>query len=129
MTRAQAVHQDYANERRTPAPIFREGDEVWLNVKNVATERPSRKLDHRRLGLFKITKVVSDWAYRLEFPRNIRMHPVQHVSLLSPVANDPLPEQRNPPPPPVVINDEEEYIVDEILDARTRWNKLEYLVK
>jgi transposase InsO family protein len=129
MAHAQARHREYANEHRTPAPIFKEGDEVWLNAKNVATERPSKKLDHRRIGPFKILKVVSDWAYELDFPRDIKMHPVQHVSLLSPTANDPLSGQRNPPPPPVVINDEEEYVVDEILDARIRWNRLEYLVK
>ena len=28
----------------------------------------------------------------------------------------------------MVINDEEEYIVDEILNARIRWNRLEYFV-
>jgi len=65
-------------------------------------------------------KVVSDWAYRLDFPKDIKMHPVQHVSLLSPVAQDPLPGQRNFPLLPITVNDEEEYIVEEILDARTR---------
>ena len=48
------------------------------------------------------------------------MHPVQHVSLLSLVADDPLPEQQNSSPPSVIVNDEEEYTVDEILDARMR---------
>ena len=57
------------------------------------------------------------------------MHPVQHVSLLSPTADNPLPGQRNPPPPPIIVNDEEEYMVDEILNARVRRNKLEYLIK
>src|SRR5437868_12296147 len=57
------------------------------------------------------------------------MHPVQHVFLLSPAADDPLSGQRNPSPPPVIVNDEEEHIVDEVLDARTRRNKLQYLVK
>ena len=57
------------------------------------------------------------------------MHPVQHVSLLSSVANDSLSRQRNPPPSSIIINDKEEYIVDEVLDARVRRNKLEYLVK
>src|SRR5437762_14367947 len=104
-------------------------DEVWLNAKNVTTERPSRKLDHRRIGPFKILKVVSDWAYKLDFPRDIKMHPVQHVSLLSSTADDPLLGQRNPPPPPIIVNDEEEYMVDEVLDARVRRNKLEYLIK
>ena len=86
----------------------------------MATDCPSRKLDHRRLELFVIDKVIFDWAYKLDLPRDARMHPVQHVSLLSLVANDPLPEQQNPPPPPVIVNDEKEYTVDEILDARMR---------
>ena len=129
MARAQMRHQEYADRKRTPAPTLRIGDRVWLNAKNVTTTRSSQKLDHRRLGPFTIIEVVSDWAYRLDFPKDIRMHSVQHVSLLDPVAEDPLPGQVAPPPPPVEIHGEEEYTVEEILDSRTRWRRLEYLVK
>src|SRR5437762_338295 len=54
MAHAQARHREYTDEHRTLAPTFKEGDEVWLNAKNVTTERSSRKLDHRRIEPFMI---------------------------------------------------------------------------
>ena len=59
----------------------------------------------------------------------MRIHPVQHVSLLDPAHNDPLPGQVISPPLPVEVNDKSEYYVEEILDSRTRYDRLEYLVK
>jgi hypothetical protein len=105
------------------------GERVWLKAQNIRTERPSRKLDHRRLGPFKITRVISPHAYELELPRSMCIHPVFSVSLLDPAADDPLPEQRNPPPPPVIVDEEEEYEVEEILDAKVTCRRLYYKIK
>ena len=81
------------------------------------------------MGPYKIVKVVSPYAYEIDFPATVKYHRVQHVSLLDPVENDPLLGQHNPPPPPVVVDGEEEWHVEEILDARIRRRRLEYLVK
>ena len=128
---AQSVQQESADARRSPAPAFRVGDQVWFNAQNVITRRPSRKLDARRLGPYTITRVVSPYAYELEFPASVNLHRVQHVSLLDPVSNDPLPGQHIPPPPPILIDEEPEWYVEEILDSRfsRRRRRLEYLVK
>jgi hypothetical protein len=40
-------------------PNFKVGDKVWLLKKNIATTRPCAKLDYKRLGPFKIAKLVS----------------------------------------------------------------------
>jgi hypothetical protein len=127
--RAQHRQQEYADGKRRPAPAFRVGDKVWLNAQNIATQRPSRKLDHRRIGPYEIIKVVSPYAYKLQFPASIKYHPVQHVSLLDPFDDDPLPGQHNPPPPPVIVDDNEEWHVEEILDSRLYRRRLQYLVK
>jgi transposase InsO family protein len=126
---AQHRYQEGADRRRTPAPRFDEGDLVWLKAQNIRTERPSRKLDHRRLGPFKITKVVSPHAYELDLPASMRVHPVFSVSLLDPAADDPIPGQRNPPPPPVIVDEDEEYEVEEILDSKMLRRRLRYKVK
>jgi len=86
-------------------------------------------LDHRRIGPYKITKVISPYAYEIDFPATLKHHRVQHVSLLDPADNNPLPGQHNPPPPPVIVDGEEEHYVEEILDARLHRRKLQYLVK
>ena len=59
----------------------------------------------------------------------MRVHPVFHISHLVPVAENPLPGQVQPNLPPIIVNGEEEFEVDEILDSRLRYRKLEYLVK
>ena len=86
-------------------------------------------MDNKRLGPFKITKVVSPHAYELELPRTMRVHPVFSVSLLDPAADDPLPGQHNPPPPPIIVDEQEEYEVEEILDSKMVRRRLKYKVK
>src|SRR3954447_6949062 len=125
MHRAQLRHQEYADASRTPAPILKVGNKVWLNAKNIITRRPSRKLDHRRLRPFPISKVISPWAYELELPHDMKIHPVQHVSLLDPAHDDPLPEQINPSPPSVEVNEKLEYHVESVLDSQIRRKRLE----
>lgn len=45
MLAAQAKYEDDSIRDRLPAPIFRIGDQVWLDAKNIHTKRPTRKLD------------------------------------------------------------------------------------
>jgi len=61
---------------------FKPGDEVWLNAKNLMTERPSKKLDFKRLGPFKVLRKVSDLVYELKLPSSFRIHPVISASRL-----------------------------------------------
>jgi hypothetical protein len=65
-------------------PTLKEGDKVYLLQKNVATKRLSDKLDHKKLGLFKIVEIKSLVNYRLKLPRTIKIHLVFYVSLLKP---------------------------------------------
>jgi hypothetical protein len=48
----------------------------------------------------------------------MRIHNDFHVSLLNPVASDPMPGQHTPLLPHVVVNKEEEDLVKEILNSR-----------
>ncbi len=127
--RVQHRYSEGADRRQTPAPAFKEVDRVWLNTKNFVTRHLSRKLDHRRIGPYKIVKVVSPWAYQLELPVEVEIHPVRHVSYLNPVDDDLFPGQHTPPPRPVQVDGEDEWYVDGILDSGMRRRGLEYLVK
>ena len=127
---AQLYQKRYYDQHTKEIPSFHVGDSVWLLRKNISTIRPSQKLKVRRLGPFKISKVVgeSKLAYRLELPPHFKIHPVFHVSLLEPYKENTIPGRKQPPPPPITINDNLEYVVHQILDSRIHRGKLQYYV-
>ena len=132
MINALQRYRDQAHKQSTTAPQLRPGDLVWCLSKNTPSIRPSWKLDHKREGPFSIMEdpnLKTPYAYRVEFPADIKVHPVRHVSELEPAANDSYPGQITPPPPPVEIDGEEEWEVEEVLDAKIRSRKLQYLIK
>lgn len=130
MQYAQSVYEDQANSSRAPAPAYKVGDKVWLNTRNIHTERPSKKLDWKATGPHSVKAVISPYAYELDLPSSMKeLHPVFHTSLLRPATDDPLPGQINAAPPPVVVNGEEEWEVDEIYDSKIVHRQLQYLVK
>jgi len=114
---AQATYAEQANNSRIPTPKLEISDEVWLLCRHVKTNRPSSKLDYKRLGKFPIIQKVSSHAYKLDLPTSMKIHPVFHISLLEPASTDPLPGQIQPTPPPVIIEEEPEWEVEEILDS------------
>jgi transposase InsO family protein len=131
---AQARYEKHADKKRRPARRFRVGQYVWLDARNIRTLRPQKKLDWKNLGPFRITQAISPHAYKLELPPSMKIHPVFNVNLLRPVADDPLPGQRQDPSPPVEVDGLEEWLVEDILDSR--WERrgrggprLKYTVK
>ncbi|KAH0613238.1 uncharacterized protein H6S33_009618 [Morchella sextelata] len=128
-TAEDQANEESANTSRTPAPHYRVGDKVFLSTRHVLTKRPSKKLDWKRIGPYIVKRIVNPYAYELELPRSMKVHPVFHVSLLSSAANDPLPGQQQLPPPPVEVEGQEEWEVESILDSRDRRGRFEYLVK
>jgi len=81
----------YYNRRRTPAPVYKPGDQVYLDVSDIKTTRPSLKLSHCRLGLFEIESQVGPSAYCLKLPHGIRqLHPVFNIVKLSTAPEDPI---------------------------------------
>lgn len=118
MTSAQGRYEEQANRIRRPARRFREGQLVWLDSRNIRTLRPQKKLDWKNLGPFPIKRVISPYAYELDLPASMRIHPVFNVSLLRPAANNPVPGQHQPPPPPIEVEGLEEWEVEDIVDSR-----------
>jgi hypothetical protein len=95
-----------ANKKRKEV-VYNPGDLVFLSSRNIKTARPSKKLDDKMLGPFKILETV-ETSYRLQLPTTMRIHDVFHPSLLRKVAEDPLPGQMNEPPQPMVVDNEDE---------------------
>ena len=132
LVEAQDVQARYY-DRKHKRVIFKLGDRVWLATRNLKTERPSRKLDNRKLGPFEITRVINEQAYQLKLPESMKINPVFHVSLLSQYKPNTLAGRTQPPPPPIGDitegNDNREWEVEAILKTRFHYGKLQYYVK
>jgi RNase H-like domain found in reverse transcriptase/Reverse transcriptase (RNA-dependent DNA polymerase)/Integrase zinc binding domain/Chromo (CHRromatin Organisation MOdifier) domain len=131
LIKAKDEYSHYYNRRRSPAPELKPGDMVWVEADDIATTRPSAKLGHRRLGPWPVEACVGRGAYRIGLPPSMRrLHPVFPIVKLTLAEPDPIPGRHPvPPPPPVLVGSEEEYEVEQVLDSRVRWRRLEYLVK
>jgi transposase InsO family protein len=133
----QQRQMEATNVSRRPAERFQVGDYVWLSLRNIKTNRPSKKLDWVQ-AKYKVVAVPSPLTVTLDVPRGL--HPTFHVDLVERAASDPLPSQRitdDRPGPQWILDEEdnslrEEYGVEAILsakNARGRGNKRQVLVK
>ncbi len=60
------------------------GQKVWLEAKNLALLHRTVKLAPQHHRPFKILKVLSLVMYKLELPFQWTIHPMFHMSLLTP---------------------------------------------
>ena len=117
----------FADRKRIERPILKEGDKTYLLRRNIKIMRPNNKLDHIKLGSFKIKKIKGDVNYELDLPEKMRIHLVFHISLLEP-ANTDTPVQTNP----LGIDPKfqtKEFEVKRIIAKRRSKNRVEYLIK
>ena len=70
------------------APQLKTGDKVYLLTKNLKTQKPSKKLDAVKVGPFLIKDQKGPVNYELNLPKDAKVHPVFHISLLEPAHPD-----------------------------------------
>ena len=128
LSKARDDMQCYADFNWGIAPGYKVGDKVWLRSKNLNVNWPSHKLTEQQLGPFEVIKIVSSNAIKLKLPASFRIHNVINVSQVWPY-KPPVAGQSSVPPEPIDVERNPEYEVEEILDARLKHGKLEYLVK
>jgi len=129
MVAAQFRQKEYYDRHRKPDPNLQSGDMVWLLPRNIKTTRPSKKLDYKRIGPFKILAKIGTSAYKLALPPSMAIHNTFHISRLEAYQDNRIPSQIKDPPPPIQIEGEDEYELDEIIDSRLHYNKLQYRAK
>lgn len=125
IAKAQSRAISYVNKKRKMAPLLREGDKVYLLTKNLRTRRPTKKLDKVKVGPFFISKQLSPVNYRLELPKDAKIHPVFHISLLEP-ADPRTPVQKDFH---YQADGNDEWEVEKITKHRGTGPDKEYLVK
>ena len=117
--KAQDNMKRYYDRRRTPAPVFKPSDKVFLDASDIWTTHPSQKLSHQRLGPFVVKRQIGPMAYRLRLPHWIKqLHPVFNIVKLTLALDNLITGQKiEDHPPPIVIDREAEWEVEEILDS------------
>ena len=124
MLKAQENYKKYADKRRIEGPILKRGEMVYLNAKNIQTDRPSKKLDHKNLGPFKIVEEISLNNYELELPSALERHPIFHVSQLSKA-----PQNSEQQTNIASGNEQKEWEVEKIVSHKHENGEDRYLVK
>ena len=79
MVFVQISYEHYINVHRQKVPNYVLNDEVWLDIRNMQTKRPSKNLSDKFDGPFLITKIINLHVYNLELFNNLTIHPVFHT--------------------------------------------------
>ena len=94
----------------------------WRNLSLKSGSNQS--LTQKWIGLYKVIKVVSQHAYKLEYPKGIRMHNVIYTSLLKPFKSRNNDEMQ--------VDDEEQdlfFEVENIIDSKRFGQMIKYRVR
>jgi hypothetical protein len=132
LRKAHKWYKDFVDKSRRKVK-FREGDEVWLNIKNFQLLKGlSHKFLGPYVGPYKMLEKKFSNTYKLELSENLRVHSTFHVSLLKSVAHNAsrLNWEHNSRPPPDLVHNEPKFEVQVVLKSKKlRGRKREYLVK
>ena len=108
---------------------FSTGQMVWLEATNIKIPNTTAKLSPKRHGPFRITKKLSDLVYELQLPKQWKIHPVFHASLLTPYHTTVEHGPNYSEPPPDIIEGEEEYEIEDLVAHKGKGARRQYLVK
>src|SRR5271154_82044 len=112
----------YYNSKKLEGSRLREGDLIYVLRRNIKIIRFSDKLDHKKIGPFKIKRNIRDISYKLHLPPTIRIYPVFHISLLKSADPD-IPTKPTPEIHP--DSQELENEIEKILKIRKIRNQLQ----
>ena len=91
ISEANITIKKLVDKKRKLGPQLKKGDKVYLLTKNLKGIRPSRKLDHIKVGPFLVIRNKGPVNYELQLPPDAKIHPVFHILILEPVdPNTPL---------------------------------------
>jgi hypothetical protein len=126
---ANLHHQDNANTYQLPLPNYQNGDLIWLDRQNWKSHCPSKKLDNKWYGPFKILVKISPYAYCVNLPPSMKCHNAFHMSFVEPATDNKYPMRNYELLPPVEIDGKDEYFIEAVFDSRIHNRKLPYLIK
>ncbi|KAG8701538.1 hypothetical protein FRC09_005297 [Ceratobasidium sp. 395] len=127
-TSNQKIKEFYDRKHRAPVKI-NIGDKVFIDSRDIQTDRPSKKLAAKRLGPFQVLEKIGTHAFKLKLPHTMKVHPVFHVSKVTLKQNDPYEREPVPLPPIITPEGEEEFEVETVLNSKKVRGVVKYLIK
>jgi len=119
MEKVQKNMKKQFDKKRRNSQGLKVGDNMWLENKNIHSNQPSKKLDNKRYGLFRISKDIGSGAFELELSEGWMIHNVFNKDLLTRYIEPKFKGQHMElASPPTIINEEEEYEIEEV---RKHW--------
>ena len=77
----------YYNKKRNKDIIFKKGNKVYLLRRNIKTIKPNSKLNHIKIGPFKILRNIKGVSFKLDLLNIIRIYLVFYALFLKPADN------------------------------------------
>jgi len=108
--KVQEDMKKYTDKRRSEVNKYKVRDLVMLSTKDLKYQmvrRRTEKLPERFVGPYKVQKIVSSNAVKLELPSTVKIHPVVNVSRIQCYVGQ-VEGQRKKQLAPVIIEGEEE---------------------
>ena len=128
--KVQEDMKKYTDKRRSEVNEYKVRDLVMLSTKDLKYQivrKRTEKLPERFVGPYKVQKIVSSNAVKLELPSTVKIHPVVNVSKIQCYVGQ-VEGQRKEQLAPVIIEGEEEWEVERILNKQKIREKNKYLV-
>ena len=101
---------------------------VWISTKNIMINRFFKKLDHKMIESYSIIKII-DSFYQVQLFETIKIFDTFHFSLLRKASMNSLSEQINELSSSIIINDEKKWEMNDILNARKHYRRIQFLIK
>ena len=121
------MQQKYYNQKHHFREFYK-GDLVLLNVKNLQTTRPSKKLSYKYIEPFHIKEPVKIQTYHLSLSISYWIHSVFHVFLLKSYKSRGEKKEtyifEN-----ITIDEHDEYEIEEIFNKKNTKSELWYKMK
>ena len=121
------MQQKYYNKKHHFREFYK-GDFILLNVKNLQTIKPSKKLSHKYIRPFHIKKPIKTQIYHLSLSTSYWIHPVFHISLLKSYESRDG-EMETHISESITVDEHKKYEIEKIFNKKNTKGELWYKVK
>jgi len=118
LDQTRELMKKYYDRKATKQHDLKVGEQVMLNANNIRTKRPSKKLNRKLYGSFKIIEKSGNSAFTLEISPRWKIYPIFHASLLELYRTCIQDEMEQPPHESEGISGNLEWEVEKIVTSK-----------